>query len=122
MTDPIHRPHGVNQLVEIAGEEAAMALVREHGGGRVYVPQRPEGSALAATVGVDAARKLAEARGGETLEIPLWKRGVYAYHRRQGWSQARAARAAGVTDRTARNWDNGTARSLADALQDDLFS
>ncbi|MBP5857274.1 hypothetical protein KAJ83_09660 [Marivibrio halodurans] len=114
-------PHGVNQLIEIVGDDAAIALVRAHGGGRLYVPASPRPK-LVDLIGAAAAERLCRARGGEDIEIPLWRRGVYGYLRdRLGLSQAAAARTAGVTARTARNWDHGDTARLADKLQPSLF-
>ena len=119
--DQLRPPHGVNQLIEIVGEDATIALVRAHGGGRLYVPASPRPK-LVDLIGAAAAERLCRARGGEDITIPLWKRGVYDYYRnRMGLSQEAAGRKAGIARRTAQNYDAGGGASLSDKLQLDLF-
>lgn len=62
-------PH-LSIIREIAGEEAAQALVRKKGGTSVYVPIHPKKEhVLAKIVGIKAALKISERFGLETLEI-----------------------------------------------------
>ena len=62
-------------LAEIAAATsvgAAMKLVSDFGGTRVYVPQKPSAeSRLAKSIGVRQARAVARHYGGQHLEIPM---------------------------------------------------
>lgn len=51
----------VKELVDAVGLEGAIAIIKRWGGRELYVPTKIEpGDALALTVGLDTARKLAE--------------------------------------------------------------
>lgn len=67
------RSKTLNEIVDVCGHQAAIALTRSYGGRQLSVP-RPdrmtEEHPIALSIGLTAARKLANARGGERLEIP----------------------------------------------------
>jgi len=101
-------------LTEIIGLKATLLLVEEHGGTPLYVPSKmTEQHPLATLIGVEAARKLAQAYPGEVISIALNTTGDHATHaaqRRarireldaQGLSQKQIARKLRTTDRTVR--------------------
>ena len=63
----------LRDIVNVCGHQAAIALVRSFGGRTVSVPterRMEENHPIALSVGLTAARKLCNARGGERLEIP----------------------------------------------------
>jgi hypothetical protein len=109
-------PPLLSSIAEIAGEAAALAVARAHGGTRVTVPVRAEGTNwLTAIVGPAAAVVLIDRLGGGTrIDIPLGPEGRVFGSRRQleqqfdalvaeGKSGTAIARILGVTDRTVRN-------------------
>ena len=60
-------------MAEVAGHhgfEAAVALIMNFAGRRVYVAHKPEGTKLARAIGDDAARTLAKRYAGEHLLVP----------------------------------------------------
>ena len=58
-------------LYATLGEDGFFALVEAHAGVRLYVPSDPERSELPATIGVDAAYRLAKAIPGGYIRVPL---------------------------------------------------
>ncbi|MDX9863089.1 MAG: hypothetical protein RBS99_19445 [Rhodospirillales bacterium] len=111
-------PHGLQQVADAAGDEAALTLALACAGRRLRVPQRAEGSDLAAIVGIDAAAKIVEHLADERIEIPQAKRILSKWLRGRGWSQERVANTLRVARRTVQYWDTGTTPSM----QSDLFS
>jgi Homeodomain-like domain len=90
------------ELEQLLGEAATLALIEELGGGRVYVPQRPQPEdRLSRLVGFEAAQKLGRMYGGERLELPnppLRRRKILDL-RRRGASVEGIARELGCTRR-----------------------
>lgn len=65
----------IDELCEALGSEsAADDVVAVLGGGSVYVPLTPQGSALAAKIGERAAERLSAEYGGEAIWIPIDER------------------------------------------------
>lgn len=67
------RSRTLNEIVEACGHQAAIAITRAFGGRQLSVPSPDrmlEDHPIALTIGLTAARKLANAKGGERLEIP----------------------------------------------------
>jgi len=107
----------LEEIAEIAGTAAALAILAARGGTKVYIPQPAKLSEdhwLVATVGRVAAGKIAERFAGNPVEIPLLGGGT----RGKTWEALRkaieaghdlptAARLAGVCQRTARRHKNG---------------
>lgn len=107
MTLPRH-PAELDWLVSRLGAEATLLLIEARGGIRVFVPIEPtEGCELAKIVGLEPARKLAAAFGGEQLRVPLargkwtgaWRARVY---RARGMSLPEIARRLGCIENTVR--------------------
>lgn len=104
-------PPVLRTIADAAGLSAALKLAQDRGGTRVYVPHRvTEGHWLAELVGLDAAHAIARLYAGENIDIPLGLTGAAQNARRTaraaldaGASVAKAARAAGVTERTVYN-------------------
>lgn len=121
MTRPL--PAVLQEIAEVAGETAALALASRHGGRRVYFPAEsrlflddPRDTYwLVDCVGVEAARKICkhfEVDGrGQRIEIPLHVGGSYRQfvrsiakrlHEldREGKSSTEIAQQLGLTQRT----------------------
>lgn len=58
-------------LLSTLGEDDFFALVEAHAGVRLYVPADPARSELPATIGIDAAYRLAKAYPGGYIRVPL---------------------------------------------------
>lgn len=90
-------------LTDCVGADAALRLIERHGGTRIYVPREVnQGTPLAIEIGLDPARALSVAFGGEIVRIPLakyWRAWIY---RAQGLAYSEIARRLGCTDNTAR--------------------
>lgn len=64
-------PGVLREIADVAGIEAAWALVRSHGGTGVYITLAPvEGHWLVETVGAKAAARICEEFGGLRITIP----------------------------------------------------
>lgn len=111
-------PHGLRLLIEAAGADAALTIALHHGGARLRIPKRAEGSQLAALVGVDAARAIVDSLADERIKIPLAKRQLSAWLKAADWSQERRAKALKVSRSTIQSWDAGHIPTL----QGDLFA
>lgn len=103
---PSPAPAGFSLIAEAAGEEAAVALCLNHGGTRLYVPIKAEGSSLAALIGDAAARKLVDVAAGDQLEVPLSKKYLAGILRARGWSQERVAQKLKIARRTLQRWES----------------
>lgn len=76
-------------LSDVIGAEATLRLVEDRGGIALYIPYEVnQASPLALMVGLDAARRLADAYGGETRVVPLLR-----------WWRVRVEKARGLSDR-----------------------
>lgn len=67
------RSRTLAEIVEACGHQAAIALTRAFGGRQLSVPSASrinDDHPIALCIGLTAARKLANAKGGERLEIP----------------------------------------------------
>ena len=92
----IKPPYQLASLVKLAGEQAVLRLVEGHGGQRLWVPLKTEGSLLERLYGNTIARALSEEHGGEKMKVPLaraWRAGCY---RRGGLTIDQIARQLGV--------------------------
>jgi hypothetical protein len=123
------------EIVDVAGEAAALQLAHAKGGlERVYIPKpenlaKKKGRWLVDLVGEVAARAIAKRFGGGQVEITMGTTAKRARRWRvmndalaQGKSAAEAARAAGVHQRTVRRHRNGHSGSGGnDGGQGNLF-
>ncbi len=113
-------------VAEVAGEEAARRLARARGGVRCYIPRRAKpGHWLVELLGEREAQAVCDAIGPGEVEVPLAGTGRQADARRhaaellqRGWSNARVARAVGVSERTIKRL---RARMREQQRQPDLF-
>lgn len=67
------RSQTLTDIVEVCGHQAAIALTRAYGGRELSVPtaeRMTEEHAIALTIGLTAARKLARSKGGQRIAIP----------------------------------------------------
>ncbi|EAU40181.1 hypothetical protein FP2506_11512 [Fulvimarina pelagi HTCC2506] len=130
-------PALLEEIAEVAGEEAAMKLAAAHGGTRRYIPgDASDGHWLPRLVGREAANRICahfshmDEQGnpvGQQVLLPLGATGSLRDARRRaakcianGGSAADAARAAGLTERTA--YRIRRRMKAADDRQGDLFS
>ena len=89
------------------GAEVAAKLQAHYGGIRAYIPKDPKPhNVLTHLVGIDVARAIAKHWGGMTIDVASGDEGRNRTWRRveelllSGASAAKAARAAGCTERT----------------------
>ncbi|MDO9499019.1 hypothetical protein [Falsiroseomonas sp.] len=76
-------------LSDVIGAEATLRLVEERGGVALYIPHEVnQGSPLAQMIGIEAARRMADAYGGEHRVVPLLR-----------WWRVRVEKARGLSDR-----------------------
>lgn len=111
MNEAVALPQVVQELIEIAGADAAWALVREKGGQQIYLPGKvKQDHWLAKLVGLDAAEKIctfyrAGASGGHLL-IPMasaaQRQAAFGRAIESGGSNNRVAAELGVHERTVR--------------------
>lgn len=93
----------LGQLREKLGDDLTLALLEAHGGRVVYVPKEPrEGQDLAALLGLDGARKLAQLYGGENLPVPVGRNFRIDAHTRAGLSVPEISRRVGAGERAVR--------------------
>ncbi|SMF82955.1 hypothetical protein SAMN06265365_14825 [Tistlia consotensis] len=124
MTVDFHQilPAELADVAKAAGLEAALKLRKELGGTIVHVPARPRGKELLVrTVGLEAARKIAEAfpRSGE-IRVPMGKRlqpALIAHLLAEGRPVQEVARLVGCHAESVRRIKNGR----VDSRQADLF-
>jgi hypothetical protein len=110
-------PHGLQQIADAAGIEAALTIALARGGMRLRIPKRAEGSILVDLVGIDAAARIVEALADERIEIPLAARVLAEWLDAQGWSQEAIANRLRKSRRTIQYWLTGTTPTR----QPDLF-
>ena len=67
-------PFGLADILDLVSLEALARLIAEHGGQRIYIPKRAEGSQMAAVVGLEAATALCDRYGGDHLDVPVARR------------------------------------------------
>jgi hypothetical protein len=111
-------PHGLRQLADAAGIEAALAIALARRGTRLRVPCRAEGSILEGIVGIDAARAIVNDLAEVEIQVPLAKKVLARWLRfEQGWPVPKIAHRLGIAPRTLQYWfSDSTPR-----LQHDLF-
>lgn len=112
----LHLPPLLNEIADVAGVVAAVAIAEARGGTRVHFPARaPDGHWLVELVGREAADKLCahfqiDARRGNRVDVPLGPKNFYARARRLALemrdekSVTEISLELGVTDRVVRKW------------------
>lgn len=118
------------QIAELVGEEAAHLVALANGGRRIYIPKPDNlkpGHWLVDTVGMDKARKIADAIGGGHIDLPLGRAGsrsrtwqAIAAATNEGRSIAATARLTGVDDATVSR-HRAKLRTRRDDKQGSLF-
>ena len=114
-----HLPHGLRIIADAAGVEKALEVAMNHGGRRIRIPQKADGSDLVGMVGIDAARKIVNDFADERVLIPSSARLLNAWLRENGWSQERRAARLHRGRSTIQSWDKQD-RDNADQM--DLFN
>ncbi|HWJ72390.1 MAG TPA: helix-turn-helix domain-containing protein [Kaistia sp.] len=109
----------VIRLVQMMGAEGALALIEWQAPARYYVPKSvgPD-DPLAKAVGLDAARALVEARGGEAIMVPVAREWRILIYRSRGMSYAEIGRRLQCSQTTI--WRRLSQHELT-AAQLDLF-
>lgn len=65
-------PPVIDDIARLIGEPAALALAEHYQGQRLYIPADPAPEhTLCKLIGCDAARRLADRHGSQTIEIPM---------------------------------------------------
>jgi len=90
----------VARFVDLIGPEATLALLEARGGTRMWVPEAPEGSVLAAIIGLDGAGKMARQYGRGEIKLPLGRPWRVLCYIAMGMSRSQAALKAGCTENT----------------------
>lgn len=90
----------VKKLSKFIGAEAALSLIEQRGGNRIYIPtiQRVHRSELEKVVGLTAAQALAVPYGPGWHFIPLAREWRIPIYRMRGMTYAEIARAVGCTE------------------------
>ncbi len=114
-----HLPHGLRIIADAAGVDKALEVAMNHGGRRVRIPQKADGSELALMVGIDAACKIVKDFADERVLIPSSARLLNSWLREIGWSQERRAAKLHRGRSTIQGWDK---QDRENANQMDLFS
>lgn len=124
-----HLPALLRDLADVVGLTVALRLAGEKGGTRVYVPASASPDhPLAAIVGIEGLRFLADRYGGTLVEVPLGPHANFGLRFRRerirallvaGGSEAQIARAVGCHVRTVRKVRAATCRD--DPRQPRLF-
>lgn len=101
-------PDKAQELAALIGLPALLRLVERWGGLSLYVPERVRPDhPLAETLGLDAARRLAELYAREELSVPACRQAIRlardrqlrALHHTHGWPAQRIAWFTGLTER-----------------------
>lgn len=93
----------ISRLVNLIGDEAALALVAARGGRPVYVPEHPTATCeLAKIVGLDAATILGQEFGREAVTIPVAREWRILKYSEQGKSVPQIASLVGAHVDTVR--------------------
>lgn len=115
-SERLHLPPLLNEIAEVAGVVAAVAIADARGGTRAHFPARaPDGHWLVELVGREAADKLcahfrATAAGGSYLSIPVGPKNFYSRARRralemrESHSASAVALDLGVSERIVYKW------------------
>ncbi len=86
-------------LIRAAGEEAALLIIENWPGVRVFIPKTSKvGQKLSTIIGLEPAKALSAEFGGMTIKAPLarsWRCRVYF---ERGWTNPQIARTIGVSD------------------------
>ncbi len=124
-----HFPPLLNEIVDVVGLDAALALVQAKGGVRVHIPGcAPDGHWIVETIGREAADRLCAhfrvRNGGSYFRLPLGPKAFYAVQR----ERARELLAAGKsTDAVisalgvSRSFVDNVRAGLVDMRQGRLF-
>ena len=97
-------PGVLDEIAEVAGREAALALALHMGGRDIHVPKPRNvgaGHRLAAVMGLEAARSFAGRFRGEQIYVPKARRALTAHLSGQGMAVSRIAERLGISRATA---------------------
>ncbi|HEV2556828.1 MAG TPA: helix-turn-helix domain-containing protein [Bosea sp. (in: a-proteobacteria)] len=110
----------VAPLVELIGEKAALRLLEERGGTRVYVSDAKEGRALVEIVGLDAAAAMRRKYGATRVKLPIGRQWRVLCYKAMGISRPKIARRVGCSETTVD--DIVKRHGRPDTTQLDLFA
>jgi hypothetical protein len=92
-------PAELSHLGDAIGAEALLLLVEQHGGIRLYIPKDiNQGSSLARSVGLPAARALSRMFGGEWIKVPIARAWRVRVYRQRGETYQSIARRLLITE------------------------
>lgn len=123
-----HLPPSVVELIDVVGLAAALAIVEERGGIKLYVPVKADPDHwLAALIGITALEAMVAYYQGDEIEVPRCAEALRAARELQiateaaaGDSNATLARRHGYTERGIRKLRRRVEVQY-DGRQDDLF-
>jgi len=109
---PTELPGILGELAALVGVRPALALAREYGGRRLFVPPEPKpGHRLCIIMGERAARVLGSLRGSERIDVPtavtLLRWYAAARLRASGYSHGAIAEKLGMSERRVREITKG---------------
>jgi hypothetical protein len=110
----------VAPLVELIGEKAALRLLEQRGGTRVYISDPEEGRALADIVGLDAAAAMRRKYGATRVKLPVGRQWRVLCYKAMGLSRPKIALRAGCSETTVD--DIVKRHGRPDTTQLDLFA
>lgn len=118
MTNLPRPPAHLEPYVRILGVEGAITFFLTYGGGELYIPRRAvEGSALAALLGLEAARALGDAADRLPKRVPTAKPWLAQVLHAQGLSATQIARRLHASDVAVRGWLKSRTGQPADPRQ-----
>jgi hypothetical protein len=90
----------VARFVELIGAEAALKLLEERGGSRLYVSDPGPETEVTRIVGLDAATKLHEKFGRNWIKVPFGRQWRVVCYIAMGLNRRQTAQRAGCTENT----------------------
>ncbi len=108
MTEPL--PGALAEIEELIGRDAAIAMARYVGGGRIYVPKGTDtatAAVLREMLGPEKAGRLLDRYAGDTLEIPKARKFVVPTMADAGMTRRQIVAETGLTAATVRQYLRG---------------
>jgi len=97
----VRPPAELAWLTDVIGAAATLVLIEARGGTRVYVPHATRtDTPLVREIGLDAARKLADAFAGNVISVPVARAWRVRHYRAGGLSYAAIAHKLGCHEDT----------------------
>jgi hypothetical protein len=101
----IKAPAHIEPFVEVLGEDGALAFLLEHGGGYLYLTEKPTSkNPVAVMFGVEKAAKLGAKLRHPHMRVPLAKPWMAKLLASKGMGTHAIARKLHMSDTSVRNW------------------